>query len=348
MDKRLSVYLDAMRFAAAMLVFLNHLSFGRISHGFLWQFDDTGHDGVIVFFVLSGFVIANVADTKEQTLADYAASRLARLYSVLIPALFLTCAADFVGISHNSVPYDLSQETWPAARLTASSLFLSEIWFFHFQPLSNGPYWSLPYEFWYYVMFGCVMFLRGRFRWISVALAATIAGPNILLLLPVWIVGATTYWLLPRFRLSRLWAITGALMSASFVVAVVVGDSRDLIPRVLTDVRFSPVDYLTGFAVALNIVCISTLRIRLPAENFIRHCAGRTFALYMFHMPLLSLAAAYIPSTISAYVRGPIIGVFALIVVFSLGGLVEGWKRPLRHRILQLIGVLCPQKIANV
>ena len=51
----------------------------------------------MVFFVLSGFVIAYVSEQKEHTLREYSISRLARLWSVAVPALILTIALDQLG-----------------------------------------------------------------------------------------------------------------------------------------------------------------------------------------------------------------------------------------------------------
>lgn len=50
-----------------------------------------------MFFVLSGFVIAFITDTKENQWINYAASRISRVCSVAVPALFLTIALDAVG-----------------------------------------------------------------------------------------------------------------------------------------------------------------------------------------------------------------------------------------------------------
>ena len=39
MTNALSLYLDALRFGAALTVFVSHYSTGRISGGLFWQFD---------------------------------------------------------------------------------------------------------------------------------------------------------------------------------------------------------------------------------------------------------------------------------------------------------------------
>jgi peptidoglycan/LPS O-acetylase OafA/YrhL len=54
----LSFYLDTLRILAAMVVFLGHFSQGWLGGGWFWQTQAHGHTAVIVFFVLSGYVIA--------------------------------------------------------------------------------------------------------------------------------------------------------------------------------------------------------------------------------------------------------------------------------------------------
>ena len=51
----------------------------------------------MAFFVLSGFVIAYAAETRDPDARAFALSRLARLLSVTLPALALTAALDRVG-----------------------------------------------------------------------------------------------------------------------------------------------------------------------------------------------------------------------------------------------------------
>ena len=114
MTNGLSLYLDALRFAAAFTVFLSHYSTGRISGGLLWQFSDYGRTAVLVFFVLSGFVIAAVTDTRERSLENYALSRIARLYSVIIPAFILTALLDYLG---NAIDPRLYGPEWNRAQI---------------------------------------------------------------------------------------------------------------------------------------------------------------------------------------------------------------------------------------
>ena len=97
MTRTLSLYLDGLRFGAALTVFVSHYAAGRISGGLFWQVSGYGRIAVLGFFVLSGFVIAWVTETRERSLEDFALSRAARPYSVIIPAFVITAAIDHFG-----------------------------------------------------------------------------------------------------------------------------------------------------------------------------------------------------------------------------------------------------------
>src|SRR3984957_15539354 len=86
MDPDESLYLDLVRAAASFFVVLDHAPT-------LFDMPGTprwGHQAVVVFFVLSGYVISHVSDTKEPTGRAFVVARLARLWSVLVPAMVLT------------------------------------------------------------------------------------------------------------------------------------------------------------------------------------------------------------------------------------------------------------------
>ncbi len=195
MTSTLSLYLDALRFGAALTVFVSHYSTGRISGGLFWQFDG-GRTAVLVFFVLSGFVIAWVSDTRERSLEEYGLSRVARLYSVIIPALVLTAVLDSIGKAIDPTLYgpqwghDMAH---PVIDYALSTVFLGESWTIRVLPGFNVPYWSLNYEAWYYVLFAAAIFLRGRPRIAAVIVAALLAGPRIFFLLPVWLMGVAAW-----------------------------------------------------------------------------------------------------------------------------------------------------------
>src|SRR5215469_6091581 len=163
MTNALSLYLDGLRFGAAFMVFLAHYSVHRISGGFFWPSFAYGRIAVLVFFVLSGFVIAWVTETRERSLEDFALSRAARLYSVIIPAFVITAAIDYFGRAVDPKLYGLiwsRSGEHPILGFALSAVFLGQSWAVDTLPGLNVPYWSLNYEAWYYVLFGAIVFLQ--------------------------------------------------------------------------------------------------------------------------------------------------------------------------------------------
>jgi peptidoglycan/LPS O-acetylase OafA/YrhL len=94
MDRPISLFLDVCRFSAAMAVFLGHTSGQLFTGGIFWQFGDYMQTAVVVFFLLSGYITGFVVNPKEKTASLFTISRLARLYSVVLPALILTFICD--------------------------------------------------------------------------------------------------------------------------------------------------------------------------------------------------------------------------------------------------------------
>lgn len=330
MRRELSIYLDLLRVAAAMLVFLSHLSWTKLSGGAFWQLQAYGHDGVIVFFVLSGFVIQYVTTHKETQLYDYSIARLARLYSVVLPALLLTLLCDSLGQAIKPEIYAQEFQTQPWLRLTASALFLSQSWGWDLTTLSNTAFWSLPYEFWYYQIFAAALFLRGRQRIFWVVFGCLAAGPSILVYLPIWLFGAAAFraseckplregsaWLLFATSLAGI----GGLLAYEGLAGISRANTAYLPPF------FSPVDFALGALLAVHLYAAAFIRLPLHGlGTAMTFSAGFTFALYLFHMPLLHLAATIVPSDWPISLRGLSLTSFTLLTVFLLGWVSERRK----------------------
>ena len=339
MNKELSTYLDLLRIGAAATVFLGHLSWMAVSGGFLWQAQPYGHSAVMVFFVLSGFVIAYAVDVKERTLFDFSTARLGRLYSVVLPAILLTLVCDQIGTGHNPGLYDMERQTHVAWRLLLGALFLTQSWG-HLSLLSNEPYWSLPYEFWYYAIFAAIIFLKGWARIAALAACCALAGPAILLMSPIWAAGALAYRLTKRASLGKqaarwIWALSGiAAIAVALKNNAPVTTSSLFLPAI-----FSRLDFVLGALVAANIYSASFLNFGLSKfHHAIAKPAGMTFALYLFHLPLLHLTAAYLPADWAAPARGVVQAVLVLTAVYFLSFITEGQKHRWRGAIRRLLG----------
>lgn len=314
-NRTTSVYLDAVRLFAALVVVLTHLAYPRFSGGLLLPLRTYGNDAVMIFFVLSGYVIAYTAATRDRDVRTYAVNRLARLYSVALPAVFLTWALDEVGRRLDPALYDgfWYQGSDPLGRMLAALTFTNELWFRGVRLFTNGPYWSLGYEFWYYALFAAAFYADGWTRRILVAAIAAIMGPKILLLLPVWLLGVWVY------RINARGAVPGrrgALLffgSTALYVAFRASGLRDVLLEwtyaqlgrgfVQAELRWSD-EFLSAWVIGVLVACnfvgfhavsrrFAPLMARI--EGFVRDWAGYTFSIYLFHYPLLQFFGALLP-----------------------------------------------------
>lgn len=353
-SKPLSVYLDIIRFIAAVLVLLYHSNFIELTST-AGPFSQYGHSAVIIFFVLSGFVIAYVTDSKEKTVKDYTVSRLARIYSVAIPVVLVTPFLDLAGEAMNPAFYmdKTTHDLW-AIRAISSLLFLNEIWFVSIMSFSNVPYWSLCYEVWYYVLFAIMTFTSGKKRYYLSALLCVILGPKILLLFPIWYLGVFIYrnntlkTIKPLLGLA-LWAISTAMIYAFHASNIQYHLADQLLGIVgsewyalLTFSKYFLSDYLLAPLIALNFVgaraCISYAeRFLLAIRPVVVYLSGFTFILYLVHQPLLQFFAALIdgnPQDQSFYYS---VVTLTILAIWALGFITEGrkllWKNTFRTMI---------------
>ena len=272
-----SVHLDAIRGAAALIVLLGHtrdLFFSSLtgSHGFpdlaaksqyvrqigpdLSSHVTIGNEAVIIFFVLSGFLVGGSAirDVAGGTWSwkKYMLRRATRLWIVLIPALLFGVAVDFVGLhlfaggqsiyscapNQYLVPCNLAQRISPAV-LLGNALFLQTI--FVDTAGSNNALWSLANEFWYYLAFPMCLLTMRRGQPLSrrlLYLAALpviglLVGKRIFLLFLVWVLGAVVSMLplrIPRRPLKWLTLSLSFLFPLGFVLV-----RRAHLPRYLAE-----------------------------------------------------------------------------------------------------------------
>ena len=351
MPVHLSLYLDAIRVLAAVVVFMGHFSQGWLGGGLFWQAQAHAHTAVLVFFVLSGYVIAFSTETKERTLTDYAVARLSRLLSVALPALVLSAALLFAGEALNPAHYaELARrgqghtQTSLIGEFLAGLFFLSESWALHIRVLSNTPYWSLAYEFWYYVIFGCIHFLRGRQRLIAATAACLVAGPKILLMAPIWIAGVAAWrW---RDRIAARAAVPLAIGTALLFVLLVSEPVRKLSTTfgdVWWPMEFRSTDHLIGFIVALHIAAlgaIANIGMVIPQglARMIKAVSAYTFSIYLFHFPLLVFLGALLPNPSDDHARRAALLLASSLAIFALAQISEKKRAPLKavlRRILQ-------------
>ena len=325
MNRTTSLYLDIVRPLAAVVVLLSHLAWPTIGGGHLTLFKGAGGQAVDVFFVLSGFVIAHVCATRETGARDYAVSRAVRIYSVAIPAFVITLLFDRVGSAIDPGLYaNDGVQVLTAGVVIRCLLFLNEHWNTHRFPGSNGPFWSLGFEVWYYIAFGVFRFTPGRWRWPATALVLVFIGPKVAILFPVWLMGVATYHATARLRLPA-WAgwplLIGPVLLLTCYQFLPHPALQPFTPLTLDPVRlWSTVqDYGVGLLFCLNLVGVVAIsgRLRPSLERhatMIRWVAGATFSLYLMHVPLLYLIRAASP-----WPAGSLATLAALLTLAPLG-----------------------------
>ena len=154
--------LEALRGFAACYVLLHHVSSGYLKlkytvWGLPFRF---GQEAVLVFFLLSGFVICYsqaLAGKEGAGVSDYFIKRSRRIYPIFILALLLAYIVNCLA-AHAWVPVDFRQ--------LFGNLFMLQDhperpgW--AVMPFGgNMPLWSLSYEWWFYMMFYPIN------RWVS-------------------------------------------------------------------------------------------------------------------------------------------------------------------------------------
>jgi peptidoglycan/LPS O-acetylase OafA/YrhL len=302
-------WLDLLRGIAALAVFSGHLRiicfkdipvqelpfFGKL----VFFFTGFGHQAVMIFFVLSGFfIIKSIHELeikKRWNFTDYGINRLTRLWTVLLPALVIGFMLDKLGLAlfPDSLSYSnqLRYFTGSIQDRLHPSVLIGNIFFLQTMavpPLgSNGPLWSLPYEFWYYVVFPLLYFSASRRYTALTRLIFALTGLTILVLVSqeialffiIWLMGGLSYVL---FKTKNQALFSHRL----FLVAV-----ASVLMIALVMIRFKRVpllfnDYTLGFIFALLIppltkVTMSSTVLRRLSSFF----SDISYTLYLVHLP---------------------------------------------------------------
>lgn len=303
-DVRQSAALDHLRWTAAVAVLLQH------ARGFLmveyyptasaptkifYFMTGFGHSAVIVFFVLSGYLVGGKAlrimtdgSTPERR-NRFVVDRFARIFTVLWPALLLTALAALIS-PHTPV---LDRRDWagPGPRVLdhvdlvswlGTAMMLNETVFATVG--LNSPLWSLAYEWTYYVVAAGLLVAAAR-DWSVPGLMVVLyaAGlivlsiafqPVILLLSFCWALGA----LATRLPSVVPFWLSLPLLAASLVFA-----------------RLTDQTLLTELAVAAATGLLLATRGFMQWRMLPRlggWLAGFSFSLYAVHIPVLLLAVS--------------------------------------------------------
>lgn len=325
-SRNASTSLDFIRGAAALLVMIGHLRnllfveyadverlnlFVKLFY-FVTGF---GHQAVVVFFVLSGFFISSsIFRSHNQgrwSWREYLAQRMVRLWIVLIPALLLTAFWDRLGVRlfgesiYQGLPSDQHILGFSTIERLSFQTFLSNVLFLQgiATPTfgSNGPLWSLSYEFWYYMAFPCSLFIvfapaakvKTLYGCVLIAIGFLV-GKAIALSFAIWLLGVFVIFmphLWHKHKPVKIYATILALIP--FGISLVLSVYK----------KGNDLSWLIGISFTLLMYLIFRYTNGIPEQSgasstarFSKNFAGFSYSLYLLHLPPLVFLHAYLNS----------------------------------------------------
>ena len=332
-----SYHLDLIRSITAMAVAAGHIrslfliEYGAIAgpsifHKILYFATGLGHQGVIIFFVLSGLLVGgSVLRTIREnrwSWGKYMSARLSRLYIVLIPGLFLTWIFDTVGTAMAKNPSVYAGSSifgniinFPIETAHTFKNFLGSLFFLQTivtNPFgSNTPLWSLANEFWYYVLFPLCLFvlLKNKGSLLKKILVSFgilgivfFIGGNISFLFPVWIFGVVAFiWQRGMNELAKKWRwLLMFLIAAQFLIILSISRFSLIKDPLLSDI-------IIGLSVAIcfwGILSLSKNNFGERYQKVSRKMAGFSYTLYVVHLPLVIFIHSFINSKTDYFING--------------------------------------------
>lgn len=294
-----SLFLDVLRLFAALLVVHAHMVTSNIVH--VENPLEFGREAVVIFFVMSGYVIAYTSKMKHEGWRDYLAARVARITSIAYPSLALGFTVAALGLYFSPETYSYVYQLDGAWKyILAHSLFLGETSLMTEKPPMNAPYWSLSYEIWYYLLFAVSFYAKGWLRWMLLIPTVLLMGIKLMLLLPVWYAGVYLYSTEVKPKNKMYWL--GAISTISAVIALKVFGTdvylRSLIPASwgLGSAERFLWDYIVTILILGFFYCVRSINLSF-LDNFaggIRKYANYTFALYLTHNIVLEPFELYL------------------------------------------------------
>jgi peptidoglycan/LPS O-acetylase OafA/YrhL len=318
------IYLDLVRGLSAIAVCAGHLrsaiivDYSKLEtmasplQKTFYAVTGVGHQAVMVFFVLSGFFVGGsvLKSGGNFDWQKYVIARLARLWTVLLPALLLTAIVDMaLSILSPEVLSGGFNSIWHSGPSPNEEYSKSIITFFgnllFLQTIAtpvfgtNGPIWSLANEFWYYVIFPLCAISLGRCSVLNgiSTLSRIIIGllaAFIFLMLPsliqlryfIWLLGLIVYFASGRLSVvsNRVVLILGAIV---FIVSLAYSKSSYLHANVSVT---GDVAVGVGFCIFCSALTnLSTGSLPLQFVKLSRGLSEFSYSLYLVHFPLVVL-----------------------------------------------------------
>ena len=366
MNKSISNFLALARWIAALAVLITHAGqLIQISdimvapHGpgvYAWWFlAGFSHQAVLVFFVMSGFLIGGDLlrrlDRTDPFLKQYMIDRFSRIYIVMVPALAFGFVVDSIGrrIFPHSGIYDAAffDGIFNPINILWTLLQQQHIW--APQAGTNGPLWSLACEMWYYITFPLLLAPLSRAYSTGFRLAAFACGALgvIVMSIPesfflfgygVWTLGALVR-VATRPLIKSTWLSLGVFLATATLMRL--GARGPLVAA------YPFVSTLADIAVAATFANL-LLSLRFAAEGGLfanlspihRRLSDFSYSLYATHAPLAFFVWAGVGSLLGhdwyARLPTPLHWSLAFALIAAAIAIAYGFSRLTEARTKQL------------
>ncbi|MDR7000618.1 acyltransferase [Neobacillus niacini] len=339
-NSRASSILDFLRFLSALIVFLFH-----------FYVPLPGYQAVMIFFVLSGYFISSTVlksvTENRWSWSDYLIKRITRLWVVLIPCLFLTLVwANFqlhLFGKNEKLLNVLNLET-----LIGNLFFLQGILV---KPYGlNGPLWSLSYEFWYYIMFPCLVLtikakkirLKVFYAFLLISISFLV-GQRITIYFLVWLLGAIIPLINP-LKISNKYASYTILTVVTLIA--ILSTQYSTIGWSVSWYSFGH-DLSVGLSFSILIyIVISFYNVKRNSKtNIPNHLASISYTLYLAHYPIANFVMVWLVSPLWPFEYTTLtiklsIAMFVLLYSWLVAKLTERHTSKVRLKVSQFFNLM--------
>lgn len=328
-------WLDLLRFISAFAVLVFHyrgaffVEYGFLPQSqhnlftfFLYSFTRLGEQAVLIFFVVSGFLVGGKSIEQiifnQVDIKSYIIKRFVRIFLPLIASVILVIIIDL--IIGRQIPYsDL-----------LGSLFALQGILTHWY--TNGPLWSLSYEVWFYVLMGCIMVIYRvkskkalilSFFLMTVVLVifTTKLSPGYML---IWLLGAFAYFLPQSIQpVSKIKVLIFAgLVLAAMGLTQITSASRSVtfdfnfVNRDMTNIFLA----FTACILIHNIIhFIPETKLAIKIEKMGSKLSLFSYSLYLTHFPIISLLKYWrFPKSVTLNFKSVSLYILEIIIAVSV------------------------------
>ncbi|MEY3399204.1 MAG: hypothetical protein RL220_1798 [Bacteroidota bacterium] len=348
MDQGASVMLDLVRVVVAQIVVVTHCAdiLGEVNYPADRFFAEWGAIAIVIFFVLSGYVIAYSTLRRIQSggdaygFRDYFLERFVRIYTTLLTGMvflgLLSLVAYFVWQTplstvkwNDAIGNVLMIVNHPVLIQLRKSVDASWIGFFEFKYWGGSlPVWTLSIEWWMYMCFGWILLAKSRswYFWPVLILMGIsplmelIYGSRLQPGLPFfWCLGIAA--VLMSNNLWKLPVIWSRLLMTICVFIILLAGSY-------IGWRVAGLVFFVFLMLTLSFYRNRETNISPRFSKIVKFMSGYSFMIYIVHFPVVQFVG---------YMNLPMSPVFCMTLAFVLSNVVSlGLALPTEMRYKQI------------